>query len=668
MSAEERATVLVVEDDAGLARLLTRRLEHAGYSVIHAATAAEGLDRIAQGGLDLILLDQRLPGGASGLELYRQVKAAGRDIPTILVTAFSGEQIVLEALRAGVRDFVPKTPDYLETLLPVVARVLNEARAVRQLAEAQARLIREQAARAEVERSAEALRASEERFRRLFEAAQDAILILDADTGKILDANPAVKGLLGYAHDELAGMEWWQIGFLADQQSSGLAFRRLQEEGSIRLEELPLQTKRGVRREVEFVGNVYRVNDHKVIQCNLRDISARKQAEEALREADRRKDEFLAMLAHELRNPLAPIRNALHLMEMAGANEAFARQARQMIERQVEQLVRLVDDLLDVSRITRGKINLQKQRVDLATLVARAVESSQPLIDARKHRLEIAMPKAPLVVEGDPVRLVQVLLNLLNNAAKYTPEGGQIWLTAELASRDGQQPEAVLRVRDTGMGIPRNMLPKVFDLFTQVDRSRDRAEGGLGIGLTLVHRLVELHGGTVEACSEGPGQGSEFIVRLPLLAATPPPDREKPLPRATPAAPKTAHRILVVDDNRDSAESLATLLRLLGNDVRTAHDGRLALEIAAAYRPDVVVLDIGLPGMSGLEVGRLLRERQKGTEQPLIVAMTGYGQEEDRRRSQEAGFNAHLVKPVDLKVLQELLASTEFARPASEES
>jgi signal transduction histidine kinase len=399
MKEEEQAKVLVVEDDEGLAQLLTRRLEHAGYRVVHATTAAEGLQRMAQGGLDLLILDQRLPGGASGLELYHQVKASGRDVPTILVTAFSGEQVVTEALRAGVRDFVPKTPDYLDVMLPVVDRVLKQARAVRQLAEAEARLIREQAARIEAERSAARVRASEE----------------------------------------------------------------------------------------------------------------------ALREADRRKDEFLAMLAHELRNPLAPIRNALHLLKMAGRDETIACQARQMIERQVEQLVRLIDDLLDVSRITRGKIHVEKQPLDLATVVARAVESSQPLISAREHDLHVSLPEAHLVVEGDPVRLTQVVLNLLNNAAKYTPKGGQIWLTA---GREDDQ--AVVRVRDTGIGIPPEMLPKVFDPFTQVDRTLDRAEGGLGIGLTLVRRLIEMHGGTVQAFSKGPGQGSEFVIRLPLFAETPP--------------------------------------------------------------------------------------------------------------------------------------------------
>ncbi len=666
MSGEERATVLVVEDDEGLARLLTRRLERAGYTVVHVTTAAAGLERIAQGGLDLILLDQRLPGEVSGLDLYRQVKANGRDVPAVLVTAFNVEGIVLEALRAGVHDFVPKTPDYLDRVLPVVERVLKETRAARQLAAAKAQLIREQAARAEAERSAKKLAASEARYRRLFEAAQDAILIVDANSGKILDANPSVKNLLGYTHDELVGMELWQIGLAADEQAGRLVFRQLQAKGGICREDLTLQTKGGERRDVEFVSNTYPVNDHRVIQCNLRDISARKQAEAALREADRRKDEFLATLAHELRNPLAPVRNALHLMQLAGQDPEAVEQARQMIERQVEHLVRLVDDLLDVGRITRGKINLQKEPVDLADVIARAVESSRPLIDARRHNLEVTLPKTPLTVEGDPVRLAQVFLNLLNNAAKYTPEGGKIWLTAERASGGCQPPgNAMVRVRDTGMGIPREMLPKVFDLFTQAERTLDRSEGGLGIGLTLVRRLTEMHGGSVEAFSAGPGQGSEFVVRLPLLTAVPPaPEPEEPVELPGRTGPVPPRRILVVDDNQDSAESLAMLLRLFGNDVRTAHDGHLALAVAEAYRPDVVLLDIGLPGINGYDMARAIR-KMPALDQAVLVALTGYGAEEDRRRSREAGFDAHLVKPVDLGTLQELLARPEFAGHAS---
>ena len=387
------------------------------------------------------------------------------------------------------------------------------------------------------------------------------------------------------------------------------------------------------------------------------DITERKQAEEQLKHADHQKDEFLAMLGHELRNPLAPIRNALQLVRLSDREaRQEVRQAYDIIERQVENMVRLVDDLLDVARITSGKIQLRTERIDLSAVVVRAVEGARPLIDAKRHTLEVILPKAPMPVDADPVRLAQVLWNLLNNAAKYTPDRGRIILKLE------RENEAVVRIRDTGMGIAPEMLPRVFDLFTQMERTLARAEGGLGLGLTLVRRLTEMHGGTVEVTSAGQGQGSEFIVRLPLLSdeaseARPVKSAEAPH-RVKPAS---GRRILVVDDNRDSAESLAMLLRLFGNDVRTVQDGNLALEVAAAYNPDVVLLDIGLPGLDGLEVCRRLRSRTKDSR-TLIVAMTGYGQEEDRRRSEEAGFDAHMVKPVDLEALQDLLSRPELAR------
>src|SRR5262245_26391273 len=378
------------------------------------------------------------------------------------------------------------------------------------------------------------------------------------------------------------------------------------------------------------------------------DLIERLRTEEALIEADRRKDEFLAVLAHELRNPLAPVRNAVAVMRLRDVDDPNLRWARDIIDRQVQQMTRLVDDLLDVSRITRGKVKLQKESVDLAAVVARAVEISRPLIDARRHGLAVTLPPEPVRLEADATRLAQVVANLLNNAAKYTEEQGLIWLTVE---RDGG--EAVVRVRDTGVGIPAEMLAQVFDLFTQVAHSEDRSQGGLGIGLTLARSLVEMHGGSVRAHSDGPGQGSEFVVRLPLLAEL----------RSEASGPgvngrlveSSARRILVVEDNVDAADSLAMLLRLLGNDVRTAHDGPAALAAARAYRPDVVLLDLGLPRMSGYEVCRRLREEHFANG-PLVVALTGYGQDEDRRRTREAGFDRHLVKPVNPEELREVLA------------
>jgi signal transduction histidine kinase/ActR/RegA family two-component response regulator len=365
-----------------------------------------------------------------------------------------------------------------------------------------------------------------------------------------------------------------------------------------------------------------------------------------LAEADRRKDEFLAMLAHELRNPLAPVRNGLQILRIAGDNLEVVDRTRDMLERQVQHLSRLVDDLMDVSRITRGRVELRTQPVDLAELAGRAVEEVRALIEVRKHRLTIAHHAGPVRVSGDPVRLTQVMANLLNNAAKYTDEGGEITLSVERAGN-----HAIVRVRDTGVGISAEMLARVFDLFTQVDNTLDRAQGGLGIGLTLVKSLVEQHGGQVEVASEGVGLGSEFVVRLPVLSDAPgsaPADKDD-------SGPAPARRVLVVDDNRDSAESLATLLQLGGHEVATAHNGPRALEVATEFRPEVVLLDIGLPGMSGYEVARALRDRAelRGT---LVVAMTGYGQDADRQRSCAAGIDHHLVKPLEPRDVRRILS------------
>jgi signal transduction histidine kinase len=371
---------------------------------------------------------------------------------------------------------------------------------------------------------------------------------------------------------------------------------------------------------------------------------------QAVREADRRKDEFLALLGHELRNPLAPIRNALNVLKLPGADAAITGRAQAMMERQVEHLVRLVDDLLDVSRIMRGKVELRREPVELATVVARAVETSQPVVDAEGHQLTVALPPEPLWVDGDLVRLAQVVSNLLNNAAKYTERGGQILLTA---GREGS--EAVLRVRDTGVGIAPELLPRLFDMFFQAERRTRESQGGLGIGLSLVRGLVELHGGSVEAHSAGPGQGSEFVVRLPLLARTEAAATPQPQAQVMPGglAPR---RVLVVDDNVDAADSLAMLLRLEGQEVQVAYEGATALARAEAESPAIAFLDLGMPKMDGYELARAFRRHPalKGT---VLVALTGWGQPEDRQRTREAGFDHHLVKPVESAALHRLLST-----------
>ena len=373
------------------------------------------------------------------------------------------------------------------------------------------------------------------------------------------------------------------------------------------------------------------------------------QMAEQLRENDRRKDEFLALLAHELRNPLAPVRNALSILQVKGSADPDAAWCRDVIERQLKQLTRLVDDLLDVSRITKGKIKLRLERFDLRAVIADAVETSRPLIDAHGHELSVTLPDGPIPVEGDMTRLTQVVANILNNAAKYQNNHGRVELT--VTQESGQ---AVITVRDRGVGIPPEMLSRVFELFAQGERAPDRAQGGLGIGLSLVKNLVELHGGKVEAASDGIGRGSEFTVRIPSLADQPADHTpDQPAKHAPVAVPP--RRILVVDDSLDAAESLARLLRLGGHEVRVAHDGRRALEIAHTEQPEVLLLDIGLPGMDGYELCR--RVRQQGLGDALIIAMTGYGQERDRRRSKEAGFDTHTVKPVDYAEIMKLLAS-----------
>jgi signal transduction histidine kinase len=372
---------------------------------------------------------------------------------------------------------------------------------------------------------------------------------------------------------------------------------------------------------------------------------------EELAQAHRRKDEFLAMLGHELRNPLAPLKNAAHILRLREAADEQARWAAEVIDRQVGQMSRLVDDLLDVSRITRGQVRLQKEVVELAAVIERAVEISRPLIEARRHELVESPPKGPAWLEADPVRLAQVIANLLNNAAKYTEERGRITLRAE---REGA--EVVLRVRDNGLGLAPDVLPHVFELFTQDRRTLDRSQGGLGIGLTLVKGLVEMHGGSVQALSEGPGKGSEFVVRLPAKVASGPDQGEDDDP--VPSAPAVGSRVLIVDDNADSAESLAMLLAVRGHEVRTAPDGPAALDAAEEFRPEAVILDIGLPGMDGYEVARRLRGR--GLANAFLVAVTGYGADEDRLRAEEAGFDAHLVKPADPDTLERLLARPEW--------
>jgi len=422
---------------------------------------------------------------------------------------------------------------------------------------------------------------------------------------------------------------------------SPTATRALDTLGNVTLLERPLRVGSFVssaRAAVRARQRQYQIRAH---------IAEREKTEESLRDADRRKDEFLATLAHELRNPLAPISNAAHLLQLKPKLDSL-QWASNVIERQVRQLARLVEDLLDVSRISRDKVELRTSRVDLRDIVQSAIETSQPLITERAHDFRVDLPPDPLPLLADPTRLAQVLSNLLNNAAKFTPRGGRVVLTA---AREGGGVS--IRVADTGIGIEADMLPQIFDMFIQADNRLERTTGGLGIGLTLVRHFVEMHGGNVRASSPGPNEGSEFVVWLPLAL---------PLEAAAPShggdaphlVPGHGLRILVVDDNRDNADSMCALLQFLGNEVATVNEGTLALESIARAPPDVALLDIGMPNMNGYDVATQIRRQPYGKDM-LLIAMTGWGQEVDRQRSQASGFDHHLVKPVDIDQLQRLL-------------
>jgi PAS domain S-box-containing protein len=515
-------------------------------------------------------------------------------------------------------------------------------------------------AEAALEREHAAIERERRRLRAVLDILPVGVFIADA-TGRLLETNPEAKALWGGStplssspkqYGEDYKTYWAESGRRLESHEFGLS--RALTTGEICIgEEVEIETFDGRRATVLSYALPIRDGDDRIVggvAVNV-DITARKAIMESLKDADRRKDEFLAMLAHELRNPLAPIRNALGLLKAEDLDPPTVSWAMDMMERQVDHLVRLVDDLLDVSRATQGKIKLRKRRVDLNQIVAHAIETARPLIDLQQHELAVSMPADPVWLDCDDIRLTQVVANLLNNASKYTDRGGKISIVGSC-----EQGNAVLRVRDSGIGIAADVLPHVFDLFTQADRSLDRSHGGLGIGLCLVKKLVDLHGGSAEAHSEGPGRGSEFVVRMPLAEAPAEPEARDAAPQ-----PAASCRVLVVDDNLDAATTLGMMFAAWHHQVEVAHDGLAALEKARHQHPDIMLLDIGLPGIDGYEVARQLRS-ESGFENMLLVAITGYGQEDDRRRSQEAGFDLHLVKPVDSRMLKSLVAEYECRR------
>ncbi len=649
-----RIAILHLEDSDPDAELVRSRLCRAGIDAdIHRVyTHADFRAALDHGKFDLVLADYALPD-FDGLAALQLTRARWPETPFLFVSGKLGEEVAIDSLQRGATDYVLK--QRLDRLGPAVRRALAEAgeRARRRQAEEQyVRQLRGLAAIAARLHGAldvgTVLRLLADETRELLGVRWAGAELAARPGGTTVSASspseaaaPAGAAALVQRVRELSrpvrlaradlpaavgsAVNGWLGAALCARHGTPLGVLHVADK----------ETGDFTDHDEALVGQLARLGSVALENARLYQELARN---------DRRKDEFLAMLAHELRNPLAPIRNAVQLWRLAGPAEGPLGEARDVIDRQVRHMSRLIDDLLDVSRITRGKVQLRTAPVALAEVVERAVETHRPLIEARGHRLEVRGPEDPIVVDGDPTRLAQIIGNLLDNAAKYTPSGGALSLGAGL-----EQGRAVVRVRDNGEGISAELLPHIFELFMQAERSLDRSQGGLGIGLTLVKSLAELHGGTVEAHSEGPGKGSEFVVRLPVQA---PADRAAQV-TAELGGPPAPRRVLVVDDNADAADTLALVLRLRGQRVQVAYDGARALEAAQTFRPDIVFVDIGLPGgMDGFELARHLRAACGTT--PRLFALTGYGDAESRRRTAEAGFEAHLIKPVDLAALEGL--------------
>jgi signal transduction histidine kinase/DNA-binding response OmpR family regulator len=716
MADADKTNILIVDDLPEKLLVYETVLEELGQNVITARSGAEALKAVLRHDFAVILLDVNMPDmdGFETAALIRRRKRSAHT-PIIFVTAFADDVRAAQGYAQGAVDYIlaPVVPEVLRAKVQVFVDLFRMTEQIRRQAEDRVALAEERIKRAAAEDSNRRLGFLARACNVLGQSLDAGVTARDlarlpvpflADLSAVaLPGRPGEGGklILARAQARSAG-----DGTQAPSASAGTSSHdeAASPEELTGCGHLPEPLAAAVERVLaggpaEFFPEPPSASPEPATTALVLPLCARGQPCAALalsrepsgrrfgpaelsmaetlasraavalenahlyqdvQQADRQKNEFLSMLAHELRNPLAPIRNAVHVMRLQGPGAPELQWARDVIDRQVKHMVRLVDDLLDISRITRGKIRLKLEPVDMAAVVAEAVEASRPVIEARRHGLEVSVAAEPLRVNGDAARLAQVLTNLLNNAAKYTDEGGRIWLT--VVPEDGA---VVARVRDTGVGIPAEALASVFNLFTQMDRSLDRSQGGLGIGLTLVRRLVEMHGGSVEARSEGPGRGSEFVVRLP-------PFREEPVPADAGGADSAQAgspgcRVLVVDDNVDAADSLAMLLRLGGCEVRLAHSGADAVEAAPVFRPQLVILDIGLPGMDGYEVARRLRA-DPVTRGAALVAVTGYGREEDRALSREAGFDHHLVKPVDFGLIRGVLASLAAGppRPAGE--
>jgi PAS domain S-box-containing protein len=621
--------ILNVDDNDGARYAKTRILQSAGFEVVEATNGTDALATVKRGGIALVLLDVKLPD-INGIEVCRRIKV-DPDSAMVLVlqtsAALTGRADKIRGLEGGADNYLA-APIEADELIANVNALLR------------------------MRRTQSALRDSEERFRQLTDNIEDVFWMFSVPEGVLEYVSPAYPAIWGRSIESLEREpgSWMdavhpddrgQINGLwrglQDQPHYEAEFRIMPEDGSLRWVRDRLFPVRDARDQVYRVARV------------TSDITRRKEMESLLRAADSNKNEFLATLAHELRNPLSPIRNAAALLGSTGAGAAERQaRAREVITRQVDHLAHLVDDLLDVARISEGKIALRKEEVDIKGVIAQAIETAGPLIAAREHRLEVAQPERQIWVSGDPVRLAQSMGNLLHNAAKFTPKGGLIHVEVQL---DGDTVR--IAVQDNGIGIADDNLPRIFGMFAQAAVPPDRAPEGLGIGLSLVSRLLEMHGGRLTASSPGIGMGSTFTVELPVLR-TSVPEQAAPAAEEGGQAVQKGRRVLLVDDNVDAMEMMAFLLAEMGYEAHTTADATGIVELASALRPDVIVLDIGLPTVDGYEVARMLKQHP-ALKSIRLVAHTGYGSPEDRRKAQEAGFDAHLVKPAELDDLEKAL-------------
>ena len=669
VNRDKHINILLVDDESKNLMVLETILDDPGYRLFAPDSADQALLALVREEFALIILDIQMPG-MTGFELAQMIKQRKKtaNVPIIFLTAYYSEaEHILEGYDSGAVDYLhkPVNPAILRSKVAVFAALYRSTKHAeyinntlvleieeRQRVEEQLLKLNNELEERVDQRTSELLRAnlamrdSEQLLRLAQEAGRVGMWNWDLQTGLGTWTPAAWKFFDADGNYEEVPISTWLSCIHPDDQTR--ARERIDEaQVSGRYWDELRVFGQEKTHWIELTGAVDYEDDVPVrMRGAVRDITDRKEMELELKNAHRRKDEFLATLAHELRNPLAPIRNSLQILKMSRVDENVVKTITEMMDRQVHHLIRLVDDLLDASRVMEGKIELRKERVDLLSMITHAVETAQSIIKDNRHDLDICLSPEPLVLDADPVRLTQIIGNLLTNAAKYTEAGGRIRLTGE---RSGS--ELVLRVRDTGIGIASDMLDRIFDLFVQVDHASTRSQGGLGIGLTLVKNLVEMHGGTVRVTSDGLGKGSEFIVRLPLAV-----DNANEFSEAIHEGIKNSrkHRLLVVDDNKDAADSLAILLRMNGHDVQLAYNGPSAIELASTYLPDIVFLDIGMPVVDGYEVARQLRKIPH-LQNAILTALTGWGQDEDRQRTAQAGFDFHLVKPVDPKAVETLL-------------